>query len=219
LREPSPGGDTNVWTVIGVVDNFHYQSMRYRVKPLILRPDDIMQNVYVRLAMGEMSGPIGELQAMWGELNPQNPFQYTFLDQTYAELHRDTQRTGELFTLFAGLAVVIACLGLFGLATYTAQRRTKEIGIRKALGATVPQIALLLNREFAALVGIGFVVAAPLAYLGMRRWLADFAYRIDLGPWVFLGAGALAFIVALATVGVQAVRAARLNPTTALHSD
>ena len=219
LREPQGPNESASWNVIGVVDDFHYQSMRYRVKPLVLRPDEVTGTVYARLAPGNPSATLGALRTMWGELNPQNPFQYTFLDQTYGELHRDTQRTGQLFTLFAGLAVVIACLGLFGLATYTAQRRTKEIGIRKALGATVPQIALLLNREFAALVGIGFVVAAPLAYLGMRRWLADFAYRIELGPWVFLGAGALAFIVALATVGVQAIRAARLNPTTALHSD
>jgi putative ABC transport system permease protein len=129
------------------------------------------------------------------------------------------QRAGTLFSLFAGLAIVIACLGLFGLATYTVQRRTKEIGIRKALGATASQVVALLSKQFVQLVAIAAVVALPLAYLAMQRWLQDFAYRTSVGVDVLLGAAGLAAFVALVTIGHHALRAARLSPALTLKDE
>lgn len=217
LRAPGEGGET--YEVIGVVDDFHYQSLRRQVEPLVLYPDDVMDRVYVRLDAGRTRATLDRLRAAWNEVSAQDPLQYSFLDQTYAQLHRDTRRTGQLFTIFAVLAVVIACLGLFGLATYTVQRRAKEIGIRKALGATVTQVVGLLSKEFLLLVAIAFVVAMPVAYLVMQRWLQDFAYRVDLGIGIFVLAGVLAFAVALLTVSSQAFRAAQLDPATTLRDE
>ncbi|PEN13212.1 cell division protein FtsX [Longibacter salinarum] len=219
LREPSPDGTEREWTVIGVVEDFHYQSMRYNVDPLVLRPSRWASRVYVRLAPGDAMPILSDMRLFWADLNPENPFQYSFLDQSYASLHRDTQRTGRLFSIFAGVAILIACLGLFGLATYTAQRRTREIGIRKALGATVPEIVALLSREFMLLVMIAFLVALPVAYVTMNGWLSDFAYRVDIGVGVFVFAGALAMIVALLTVGYHAVKAARVHPAHSLRGE
>jgi len=219
LREPSPDGSETQWTIIGVVEDFHYQSMHYEVQPLILQPRRWAERVYVRLAPGDPIAVIDRIRDYWADLNPENPFQYSFLDQSYASLHRDTHRTGRLFTIFAGVAVLIACLGLFGLATYTTQRRTREIGIRKAFGASVPQIVTLLSREFLVLVILAFTVALPVAYLAMDGWLSDFAYRVDVGPSVFILSGVLAMVVALVTVGYHAFRAARVQPTQSLRGD
>jgi len=218
LREPG-GDEGDIYNVIGIVDNFHYASMRQQVQPLVLRPDDVNSTLYVRTEPGATATALDAVRQSWSEAAPEEPFQYTFLDQTYADLHRDTQRTGHLFTIFAVLAIAIACLGLYGLATYTAQRRTKEIGIRKALGATATQIVGLLSKEFLQLVGIAFIVALPVAYLSMERWLQDFAYRTDLGVWLFVLAGVLATAIAFLTVSYQAIRAAQTNPANTLHGE
>lgn len=219
LRIPSGSGEAAVFDVIGVVDNFHYESMHRRVEPLVLVPGAVNNTLYVRTEPGATPTALDAIREAWSEAAPHEPFQYSFLDQTYAELHRDTERTGRLFTIFAALAIVIACLGLYGLATYTAQRRTKEIGIRKALGATATQVVGLLSKEFLWLVAIAFGVAAPGAYVAMRRWLEDFAYRTELGVGLFLGAGLLAGVVALLTVSIQARRAAHTDPATALRDE
>ena len=218
--------EAEVYDVIGVVENFHFQSMRREVEPAALflgrtsglpsRPG----SVYARLAPGASSSGLGAIRSTWAEVAGDTaPFQYSFVDQTYERLHRDVQQAGILFSLFSGLAVVIACLGLFGLATYTAQRRAKEVGIRKALGATAMQVVGLLSKDFLQLVGIALVVALPVAYVAMQRWLEDFAYRTDLGAGIFLLAGGLAFAVALLTVSYQALRAARLDPATTLRDE
>ena len=186
---------------------------------MLLREDTGHPHLYVRLAAGATPEALAAVQAAWRDVRPGEPLPYAFLDQTYDALHRDVARAGTLFSVFAALAVALACLGLFGLATYTAQRRTQELGLRKALGASTLQLTWLLNREVAVLVGAGFAVAAPLAYLGLSRWLEGFAYRIDLGAGAFVLAGALALVLALATVGLQAWRAARLDPVAALHAD
>jgi putative ABC transport system permease protein len=219
-------GDSVRFDVIGVVDNFHFQSMRQEVAPAALflgSPfDDTPPNsVYARLAAGpDPSETLSTIRSAWtGMAGASAPFQYSFLDQTYDELHRDVQRAGTLFSLFAGLAVVIACLGLFGLATYTVQRRRKEIGIRKALGATVTQIVGLLSKQFLALVGAGALIALPVAYWGLERWLQDFAYRTSVGPGVLGSAAGLAALVALLAISYHALRAARLNPATTLQEE
>jgi putative ABC transport system permease protein len=206
-------------TVVGVVENFHFRSLRERIQPLVLRFDDTQDQVFVRLAPGDPQPALDGLRTAWTQVAGAGPFQYTFLDQDFARLHRSTERAGRLLTLFAGLAIVIACLGLFGLATYTVQQRTREIGIRKALGATATQIVRLLSKDFLRLVGVAFVIAAPLAYYGTRRWLQDFAYRIDLGVGWFALAGGLALVIAFLTVSTQAWRAAQTDPTQALQQE
>jgi putative ABC transport system permease protein len=222
--------DTSVamYDVIGVVDNFHFQSMRQEVEPAALfvghpfgagRPSP-PSSVYARLAPGASSDALDALRTVWEDVaGPAAPFQYSFLDQTYDMLHADVQRAGRLFTLFAGLAILIACLGLFGLATYTVQRREKEIGIRKALGATAAQVVGLLSKQFLRLVALAAVVALPLAYLAMQRWLQDFAYRTTVGADVLIGAAVLASLIALLAIGYQALRAAWLSPAVTLKDE
>jgi putative ABC transport system permease protein len=154
----------------------------------------------------------------WSEFSDL-PLTYSFLADDLAAQYEAEARLERLFVVFAGLAIFIACLGLFGLAAYAARQRTKEVGIRKALGATVQSVILLLSKDFLKLVGFAFLVAVPAAYLGMNQWLQDFAYRIDLGPGLFLLAGALALLIAAATVSTQAWRAARVDPASALRSE
>ncbi|MCY4351892.1 MAG: hypothetical protein OXC45_02165, partial [Gemmatimonadetes bacterium] len=157
---------------------------------------------------------IGEL---WRKYIPEKPFYYRFLDENLASYYLAEQRIGTLITVFAGLAIIIACLGLFGLAAFTAEQRTKEIGIRKTLGASVPNIVRLLSREVVILVLLANLIAFPLAYWVMNEWLAGFAYRIDLGVLIFVLSGLLTMAIAIMTVSTQAIRAALTDPATALR--
>lgn len=213
------------WSVIGVTENFHYQSMRQQVAPLAL----LMQNavgdaarpssIFARLSPGRTSDTMERLQSMWTEAAPQAAFQYAFLDQTYDRLHRDVQRAGTLFGALAGLALVIACLGLFGLATYTVQRRSKEIGIRKALGASATQVVLMLSRQFLILVTVAGAVGLPVAYYAMQQWLQNFAYRITPGVGLLTGGLLITTVIAFVAISYQALRAARLDPATTLRDE
>ena len=216
LAEP---GDSIRYDVIGVVENFHYASMRDRIRPVVMFLSDSPRSLYVKLAPGAPGEPLQALRQAWRGAVAGDPLEYAFLDQTYAQVHDSIQRTGALFRLFAGLAVVIACLGLFGLATYTVQRRTKEIGIRKALGATAPQVVGLLSKEFVQLIGLAGAVALPVAYVVMDGWLANFAYRTSLGVGLFASALVLTVLVAFLAIGSQALRAARLDPASTLKDE
>jgi len=224
-RQITDNADRGMAEIVGVVDNFHYNSLHEAVEPLVLLPngapgaDPSPSFVTLRVATDEISGTMDAVQARWSTLAPDRPYEATFLDQYFAELYEQDRRFGHLFATFAGLAVFVACLGLFGLATHTVQQRTKEIGIRKALGATAASLVRLLSQDFATLVGLAFVVGVPVAYLGMSRWLETFAYRIDLGVGVFALAGGIALVIALGTVGGQAWRAAMLDPTAALRDE
>jgi putative ABC transport system permease protein len=225
-RRLTPGDSATVYDVIGVVDDFHYESMREQVGPAIFlmggsaAQQERPRNVYARLEADRPGETLDRVRAVWDEVAGVSvPFQYSFLDQTYDEMHRDVQRASTLFGLFAGLAVVIACLGLFGLATYTVQRRRKEIGIRKALGATASQVVGLLSKQFLMLVGVGAAIALPLAYWGMEQWLEGFAYRTTVGPNVLVGSVTLAGAVAFATISYHALQAARLDPATTLTDE
>ncbi len=150
---------------------------------------------------------------------PQRPFTYTFLDESFNKQYLTEDRFGKLFMYFAVLAIMISCLGLLGLASYSTLQRTREIGIRKVLGATIPGIVNMLSKEFMLLVFIAAVIAFPLAWFGMHNWLKDFAYRINIGLWVFAVAGILAFTIAITTVSFQAIRAALANPVKSLRSE
>lgn len=206
------------WEVVGVVADYHYGSLREAVEPLLLqaRPD-ALQRVLVRLAPGSARATLDAMAATWRTYEPERPFTYAYAEDLLARRYDDDRRLGQLFAVFAALAVFIAGLGLFGLAAFSAERRTKEIGVRKTLGATTGQIVLLLTREAARLVLLAFVVASPLAYLAMARWLDGFAHHIPLTGGPFLLAGLVALLVALATVGFQTHRAARTNPADALR--
>ncbi len=206
--------------VVGMVKDFHYASLREEIAPLMLVAEsESADYVMVRIRTADVPAALGVIEATYEEFTSVYPFTFSFLDEDYDALYRTERRIGQVIGAFTGFAIVIACLGLFGLAAYAAERRTKEIGIRKVLGASVPHIVVLLSKDFLKLVGIAFVIAAPLAYYAMSRWLEDFAYRIDLGVGVFVLAGALALGIALATVSYQAIRAALANPVEALRSE
>ncbi|MGB3541653.1 ABC transporter permease, partial [Rubrivirga sp.] len=193
--------------VRGVVQDFHFQSLHASIAPLaIWYQPDAVHHLAVRLAPGDTRAAMADLEAAWGQFASHRPFAYRFLDDVYDGLYRSEQRLGDIVSLFAGLAILVACLGLFGLAAFTAQQRTKEIGVRKVLGATVPNLVALLTKDFVALVGVAFAISVPLAWVGMSRWLDGFAYHVTLGPAPFLAAGALLVVVALATVSAQALR-------------
>lgn len=206
--------------LLGVVENFHLATLRERVEPMVFFYDPQFIDTYlVRLAPGDVRQTLDQVETTWQRVFPDWPFQYQFADQAFDAAYRAEQQMGRLFGVFAGLAILIACLGLFGLAAYTAQQRTKEIGIRKAVGASVPQIVGLLTKDFALLVLGAIVVAVPVAYVGLHRWLETFAYHVELGPTVFLLAGGGALLVAVLTVAVHAFRAARIDPAQVLRSE
>ncbi len=209
--------------VVGVVENFHFESLHQEISPFIVQENSEMarsiSTLLVRIAPEDIVQTLARLESVWQEVAPGVPFAYEFLDEVIAEQYRAEERWQAIVRYAAGFALVIACFGLFGLAALTAERRTKEIGIRKVLGASVPSIVALLSKDFLTLVGLAFVIAAPVAYYAMSTWLEDFAYRIELGAGVFLLAGALALLIALATVSYQALRAATANPTEALRSE
>ncbi|MEM6784471.1 MAG: ABC transporter permease [Bacteroidota bacterium] len=204
-------------TVVGIVQDFHHESLHHEVRPLSFRVSPWVGQFVLQVDAAHAEEAVALVEAAWATIAPHRPFLYRFLDDAFDAQYRAEERFGVLFGTFAALAIIVACLGLFGLAAYAAQQRTKEIGVRKVLGAGVPGLVGLLARDFVRLVLIGTVVAAPLAYLAMDRWLDAFAYRIDIGVGVFLTAGGLAFAIALLTVGGHALRAATTDPVKALR--
>jgi putative ABC transport system permease protein len=218
------GKKFNQWgrtgTIIGVVQDFHFESLQQNVKPLNLRINPRNINVFtLKIKGGDIPNTIAAVQSKWKTLVPQRPLTYYFLDQNFNKQYATEDRFGKLFMYFAVLAIMISCLGLLGLASYSTLQRTREIGIRKVLGASVPGIVNMLSKEFLLLVGIAAIIAFPLAWLGMHSWLKDFAYKIDIGWWVFAVAGILAMMIALTTVSYQAIRAALANPVKSLRSE
>ncbi|MBO0930870.1 ABC transporter permease [Fibrella aquatilis] len=207
-------------TIVGVVDDFHQQSLREAYEPLILRLDPgVNGQVLIKLADGNPGPAIAAVQKAWLQFFPTDPFVYSFLDERYNKQYRADERFGQVFGFFTLIAILVACLGLLGLATFTAQQRTKEIGVRKVLGASVGSLVALLSKDFLKLVGIAIVVASPVAWYAMHRWLQDFATRITLDWWIFALAGLFAVGIALLTVSFQSIKAALLNPVKSLRSE
>jgi putative ABC transport system permease protein len=171
----------------------------------------------VKINPKDVGRALSHLEKKWSELVPDRPFQYMFLDEHFAMLYLSDQQVSQIVGIIAGLAIFTACLGLFGLSSITTQQRTKEIGIRKVLGASVSNLIVLLARNFVRLVLVALLIAAPLAYFVMKSWLENFAYRIDLSWWVFALAGGAALVIALVTVSAQAIKAAVANPVEALR--
>ena len=204
--------------VIGVVKDFHFRSLHQKIEPLVLdiKPE-WSWTAAIRLAPGEVRATLNFIATQWQQFEPELPCNVVFLDADFERLYRAEERLGRLFSSFTALAIFVACLGLLGLAAFTAEQRTKEIGIRKVLGASVRDILLLLSREFAALVAWAFVAAVPVAYWAMNTWLQNFAYRMPLSFAPFLLCGFLVLVLALLTVSSQALRAALANPAEALR--
>lgn len=211
------------YTIVGVMEDFHFESLHRTIGPIaILGPDPFFSNrprklFTARIRTESLSPALAALQDQWAQFLPDQPFTYAFLDAEYETLYRAEERVGILIAAFAGLAILIACLGLFGLAAYTAERRTKEIGVRKVLGASVASVVMLLSKDFLRLVLVAFLFMAPLVYIGLTQWLAGFAYHINLHLLVFVLAGCGALVVALFTVSYQALRAAAADPIKALR--
>ncbi len=208
--------------VIGVVKDFNFRSLRRGIEPVVMVMDSSLvsaQGIVIKMSSKDIPATLSYIDRTWKQFSPDFPFDFHFLDQSFDQLYRSEQRLSEIFLTFSVLAILIACLGLFGLAAYATQQRTKEMGIRKVLGASIPQVVSLIAGDFIRLVIIANVIAWPLAYYAMERWLQSFAYRIDMGLWSFIFSGGLALMIALATVTAQAVRAATANPVEALRYD
>ncbi len=210
-------GDLRSGQVIGVVKDFHMQSLRQKIEPLFIYIDPMMlSRLAVRIGPGNISETVASIEQTWQKFAPNTAFEFSFVDQNFAKLYRAEDKLGQLLTAFSLLAVFVACLGLFGLAAFSAEQRTKEIGIRKVLGASISGIVMLLSKEFVILILIANIFAFPLAWYAMDKWLQDFAYRISLGWGAFALAGFLAFAIALLTVSFQALKAAVANPVKAI---
>ena len=210
------------FVVVGVVKDYHYESLHQEIRPMALFLSGGYYTydesyISVRLNTADISGTVKYVEDTWNDFSQNMPFEYSFLDDDYDNLYINEKQTRKLFTIFSFLAIFIACLGLFGLASFTADQRTKEIGIRKVLGASVPRIVTILNKSFVKWVMIANLVAWPTAWYAMSRWLQNFAYRIDLYLWMFVLAAIIAFFIALITISFQSVRAALKNPADSLR--
>ncbi|MFD0798916.1 FtsX-like permease family protein [Maribacter chungangensis] len=207
------------FTVIGVVKNFHYESLKENIQPLGLFLDRSTGNIAVKLKAGNFSEALANIESVWNRMAPGQPFNYRFMDESFNATYDTEQRLGKIFTVFTFLSILIACLGLFGLAAFNAQKRTKEIGIRKVLGASVGQISYRLTTDFLKMVGIAILIALPLGWFVMNKWLEDFSYRIEIAWWVFALAALLAVGVAILTVSYQSIKAAIVNPVRSLRTE
>ncbi|MDP5081404.1 MAG: ABC transporter permease, partial [Winogradskyella sp.] len=212
-RDTNDGKQT--LTIVGVVKNFNFKSLHQRIDPLIM-----LNNPYggliVRTKGEDMSRLIEKANALWLGYNSQENFSYTILDDSYNQLYYLEQKMGTILSIFAILTVFVACLGLFGLVTYTAEQRTKEIGIRKVLGSSIAQIVGLLSKDFLKLIGVSFLIAFPLGFYLMEMWLQDFAYRINISVWAIILSAVITSAVAFLTIGFKSVGAANANPIKSL---
>ena len=205
--------------IIGVMKDFNFQSLRSNVSPLILFMGDDEGGISIRANAANIPALLNQIKSKWTAFSPNQQFTYTFMDQDFDAIYRTEQRTGTIFVSFTSLAIIIACLGLFGLAAYAAEQRTKEIGIRKVLGANMSTIVQMLSKDFIKLVVIAIIIASPLAWWAMNKWLQDFAYRIHIQWWVLAIAGSGAILIAFITISFQSIKAALTNPVKSLRSE
>jgi putative ABC transport system permease protein len=207
-------------SIIGVIKDFHFDGLQQEIKPLsiCLGPDDC-KLLSVKLSTVNLPATIAAIKSEWNTIHSAKDFDYFFLDEFFDRQYRSEERFGNLFMNFAILAIIISCLGLLGLASYSTLQRTKEIGVRRVLGASVTGIVQLLSADFLKLVMIAFLVSCPIAWFAMHRWLQDFAYRTPLGWWIFAGSGIVALTIAFGTISYQAIRAAIAPPVKSLRSE
>ena len=205
--------------ITGIVKDFNYASLKQAIEPAVFYYRPSYWRMYVKTTGNDASKAIAAVQNVWKSYNPDFPLEYWFMDDEFNKMYSDDQRIGILFNVFAAIAILISCLGLFGLATYTAQIKIKEIGIRKVLGASVTSITNLLAKDFILLVLIAFVIALPIAWIGMNKWLENYAYRVNISWWIFFATGLLTIVIAIITVSVQAIKAALANPVKSLRTE
>jgi len=209
----------DAYNIIGVVENFNYESLKQTIGPLGFFLGKSTGLASFKVNASNLPEVLKEAESKWKAFAPGLPFSYRFLDAAFNDMYKNEQRVGKIVMIFSVLAILIACLGLFGLSTFIAEQRTKEIGIRKVLGASVQSIVQLVSKEFVILVSIAFVIAVPVGWWAMSSWLTDFAYRVSIEWWVFALAGVMALGIALITMSYQAIKAALMNPTKSLRSE
>jgi putative ABC transport system permease protein len=214
-------GQNYVWTIIGVVKDFHFKDLHVPIEPYGFQLNNVPQYNYliVHSKAADVSSLLKSINASWHKLNPNEPFEYSFLDEDFQKNYEAENRLTAIVGYFTVIAILISCLGLFGLATFSAEQRTKEIGVRKVLGASVTGIIALLSKDFLKLVGISIVIASPVAWWVMSKWLRDFAYRTNISWTVFVITTITALLIALITISFQAVRAAIANPVKSLRTE
>ncbi|WP_025665220.1 ABC transporter permease [Aquimarina megaterium] len=206
-------------TVVGVVKDFHYESLRRDIDALSLSLNNSPGSMAVKLNAGDFSNTIAQIETIWNKISPGQPFDYYFMDESFNTTYQAEQRLGRIFIIFTILSILIACLGLFGLAAFNAEKRTKEIGVRKVMGASVSQITYRLTIDFLKLVGIAILVSLPLGWFAMSKWLEDFSYRIEISGWVLVMAAFLAVGISILTVSYQSIKAAIANPVKSLRTE
>jgi hypothetical protein len=229
-KEPV-GKELTMWgdkgTIIGLMKDYHHNSLKVPIEPLILRlfkqswtrESGYWGNVIVRTEKGKTKQAIARMEKLYKQYNPGFPFKYYFTDDEIAKNYKAEYTVSKLSKYFAFIAIFISCLGLFGLVTFTAEQKTKEIGIRKVLGASVTGIVRMLSKDFLKLVLIAAIIAFPVAWWAMHTWLTNFAYRVDIGWWVFVVAGVAALLIALLTISFQSIKAAIANPVKSLRTE
>ena len=212
-------GSKHTYHVIGIVKDFHFRSLHERIAPLAMTLSGGAGTMIIKVKTEDMKGLLSKMKTTWDEFKPEAAFSYSFMDERINNTYLAEQKTGQILGVFAGLTIFVACLGLFGLATFTAEQRTKEIGVRKVLGASVGSVVTLLSKDFLKLVGIAIIIATPAAWFAMNKWLQDFEYRIEISWWMFAVAGSLSIGIALLTVSFQSVKAALMDPVNSLRSE
>lgn len=213
-------GLTGKGPIVGVMKDFHFSSMHDKIGPVVLfNSPQYFGSVMVRVGPGKISSAIGQISNVWKNFAPMRPFNYSFLDEEYDAMYRTEQRLGTLMSVFCGFAILITCLGLLGLMAFIVAQRTKEVGIRKVLGASILNITTTLSKDFLLLVIIAIVIATPIAWYFMHSWLQDFAYRINIKWYIFLAAGVIAMVIAFVTISFQTIKAAIANPVKSLRTE
>jgi putative ABC transport system permease protein len=207
--------------IIGVVKDFNFESLKGSLEPLVMHLGNSPTIVSVKINPTDVKATLAQINTIWKSFSPNQPIRYTFMDEQFANMYADVQRMGSIFTSFAVLAIVIACLGLFALAAFMAEQRSREIGIRKVLGASIANITRLLSLDFVKLVFIAILIASPIAWWAMNKWLQDFnpSNRISISWWMFALAGIMAILIAVFTVSYQSIKAALMNPVKSLKAE
>jgi putative ABC transport system permease protein len=207
------------YKVIGTIEDFHYESMKQNIGPVGLFLAPSRSVLSIKVDTDNFSETLAQLEAVWKKFGPNLPFNYTFLDEDFGNMYNSELRLAQVFSIFAGLAIFIGCLGLFALASFMAEQKAKEIGIRKVLGASVNSILLMFSKQFTKLVIIAFLLAVPLAWWGINSWLGNYSYRVEIGWELYLIAGLIAFAIAWFTVSYHSIRAAISNPIKSLKDE
>ncbi len=207
------------FTIVGVVKDFHFSPFREDIEALSLHLNNFSESMAIKLRTADFQTAISGVEDIWSRLAPGQPFDYYFMEDSFNKTYKAEQRLGRIFFIFTTLSILIACLGLFGLAAFNAEKRTKEIGVRKVMGATVGQITYRLSADFLKLVGVAILISLPVGWYAMNKWLEDFSYRIEVKWWVLVLAAFLAVVISLLTVSYQSIKAAIVNPVQSLRTE